>query len=304
MFHRDAAKEYWDFGENWFNDQKLWSEFKTKMHNYRGESGCVYLRFDGLDFNRKINSHCFEGAHIDDIEDVTSWTAFCKPSLDNLSPSYSENIDDKLGRNGSKLASILARLMTENPSKFRELEHQFIKIVPQIKAIRSRPERIQRSKVKTVTIEGQDHFFEGSDWVIGQSLLFDTILGESLTADQVSDGTLLTLVLLTAAAGGDHSLLLIDDIECGLHPTAQEKLVLVLRNILKNTPHLQIICTTHSPFILNQMAPEEIHLLALDDDGYCHAKRMCDHPRAEELLNVLSPGELWTAEGESWILEN
>jgi predicted ATPase len=53
----------------------------------------------------------------------------------------------------------------------------------------------------------------------------------------------------------DGSLVLIDEIELGLHEEAQSRLIQELK-VLCNERKLQIICTTHSPRILDSLPPE------------------------------------------------
>jgi predicted ATPase len=53
----------------------------------------------------------------------------------------------------------------------------------------------------------------------------------------------------------DGSLILIDEIELGLHEQAQEKLILELKTICQKRK-FQIICTTHSPRILDALPPK------------------------------------------------
>ncbi len=53
----------------------------------------------------------------------------------------------------------------------------------------------------------------------------------------------------------DGALILIDEIELGLHEEAQQRLVMELKGISERR-HIQIICTTHSPIILDALPPE------------------------------------------------
>jgi predicted ATPase len=58
----------------------------------------------------------------------------------------------------------------------------------------------------------------------------------------------------------DNLLLVIDEIELGLHEEAQCRLIDELKKICSER-HIQIICTTHSPRILNSLPPEaRLHL--------------------------------------------
>jgi hypothetical protein len=44
--------------------------------------------------------------------------------------------------------------------------------------------------------------------------------------------------------------------------------------------------------------------MATDKEGISHIKRLSDHPDAKRALDVLTTGELWDAEGESWVIDN
>ena len=57
------------------------------------------------------------------------------------------------------------------------------------------------------------------------------------------------------SACDENMLLVIDEIELGLHAEAQERLIRELKNICKKR-HVQIICTTHSPTVLESLPPE------------------------------------------------
>jgi hypothetical protein len=76
----------------------------------------------------------------------------------------------------------------------------------------------------------------------------------------------------------------------------------VLRAIQKQQSPLQIVFTTHSPYIVDELAPEETWLLNTDADGVAHARRLSEHPDAEKSLQVLTTGEFWSAEGEGWVV--
>jgi hypothetical protein len=50
-------------------------------------------------------------------------------------------------------------------------------------------------------------------------------------------------------------MLVIDEIELGLHEKAQKKLILELKKICKER-NVQVVCTTHSPAVLESIPPE------------------------------------------------
>lgn len=67
------------------------------------------------------------------------------------------------------------------------------------------------------------------------------------------------------AAIGKASLIIIDEIELGLHEVAQRKLIEILKEICQKK-RLQIICTTHSPAILESLPPSARFYIDKDGD--------------------------------------
>ena len=135
-------------------------------------------------------------------------------------------------------------------------------------------------------------------------LLFDTLGAESLTSNQVSEGTLLVLGLLTALYAPDRpDLILLDDLDRGLHPKAQRELVALLRKLLERNPNLQIAATTHSPYMLDCMEPNEVRMTCLDETGATVCDSIEKHPKFEKWKDEMAPGELWSLFGEKWLLD-
>ena len=74
-----------------------------------------------------------------------------------------------------------------------------------------------------------------------------------------------------------------------------------LREILKLRPDLQIIMSTHSPYVIDELTPDEVCLLVPGKDGCAVSRSLSDHPNAKKALEVLTTGEFWSAEGEAWV---
>jgi predicted ATPase len=115
---------------------------------------------------------------------------------------------------------------------------------------------------------------------------------------------MLALGVLTAArAESAPRIVLLDDIEQALHPRAQRELVEVLRSLVERTPGLQIVATSHSPYLVDAFRPEEVVVLALREDGTAAARQLSEHPDAKRAMEVLSTGEFLAAEQEDWVVE-
>lgn len=123
-------------------------------------------------------------------------------------------------------------------------------------------------------------------------------------ADLLGDGTVRALGLLTALREpGRASLLLIDDLERGLHLSAQSQLVTMIHEAMVRDPKLQVVCTTHSPYLLSLLEPGQVRVLALDAERRTHARPLTDHPEFDKWRFGNQTGELWEALGEQWVLE-
>lgn len=88
--------------------------------------------------------------------------------------------------------------------------------------------------------------------------------GRPWNMEIVSDGTLLSLATLCAAADPRQSITVIEEPENSLHPWALRTLI---RQFRKFSQDKQIILTTHSPTLIDMLRPEEIWCVAKDDKG-------------------------------------
>lgn len=77
-------------------------------------------------------------------------------------------------------------------------------------------------------------------------------------ADDVSDGTLQTIALLAAIFDPRAQLVVIEEPENNIHPWALRNLVAAAR--LASTSK-QIMLTTHSPVLVDQLRPEELWIV-------------------------------------------
>ena len=110
------------------------------------------------------------------------------------------------------------------------------------------------------------------------------------------------LGLLTVLLGPNQpQILLMDDIEHGLHPLAQKSLLEVLGSVMQTFPDLQIVATAHSPYLLDHLQPSQVRLMTIGDDGYSVCGCLEDHPQFGKWKDEMAPGELWSLFGEKWL---
>jgi predicted ATPase len=237
------------------------------------------------------------------LEMITS-TIPLKLIASNLArPSYSEKIAPVLEASGAGLASALDYLRDEDPAQFDRLQAMLRQVVPIVKGISLRRAQLDIDHQRTIEIDGKSIAYTDSQPVMGKEVVFNMATGDRLPASVVSEGTVLTLGILSILMSPQQpKIILLDDVEQGLHPKAQRELMQVFKEIIKAHPDLQIIFTTHSPYIIDALEPAQVHVLGIGTDGFTHTKRLDEHPDAEWAKQTLTTGEFWDAEGEDWVM--
>lgn len=123
-------------------------------------------------------------------------------------------------------------------------------------------------------------------------LVQDIPFEEPIMAKYASDGTLKMLAYLTILHDPDPLPLIgIEEPENQLHPSLLRGLSEECRAATANS---QVMITTHSPFFVDGLHPEELWVLYRDEDGYTQAKRaaeMRDIPAFMQAGALL--GDLW-----------
>jgi predicted ATPase len=197
-------------------------------------------------------------------------------------PCSPNGIPPTLAPTGDGLAAVLAYLALNQPEQLDVLAGVLRSVIPQVEKIRFDLQEADR----------------GYAYV----MLLDVRGTKGVPANLVSSGTLLALALLTAIMSAQRpKILLCDDLDHGLHPKAQMELIGVLRKLLVKYPDLQIVATSHSPYILNQLEWNEVWVTGLRDDGTATCARLADHPEVEKWREAMTPGEFWSHVGDDWV---
>ncbi len=221
----------------------------------------------------------------------------------NLSnAAYSESITPQLESDGSGLAPTLDYLRNESPGKFQSLQKMLQRIVPGVHKVGIRRAKVKVERQRLIEVDGKSISYEENQEVAGQEIFLDMNTGDRIPAHAISEGTMITLGLLTVLMSPNRpKLVLLDDIEQGLHPNAQRELVTVFKEIIQVNQDLQIIFSTHSPYIVDELSPSQVHVLS-NSNGFTHSKRLDEHPDVEWAKQTLTTGEFWDAEGEDWVM--
>jgi predicted ATPase len=120
----------------------------------------------------------------------------------------------------------------------------------------------------------------------------DAPFSKPVMAKFASDGTLKMLAYLTLLYDPEPPQLIgIEEPENQLHPRLLPELAEECRNAAAAS---QLMVTTHSPFFVNALRPQEVWVLYRGDDGYTRARRAADMRGIPDFINHGALlGHLW-----------
>jgi predicted ATPase len=72
----------------------------------------------------------------------------------------------------------------------------------------------------------------------------------------------------------------------------------VLRELIQEQSHTQVVLTTHSPYVLDLFSPEEVTLCTMQDNGEVKTTRLSESPVVARESRVFTLGEIWTSQGD------
>ena len=230
------------------------------------------------------------------------YSVYLKLIAANLAKAaYSDAVTPKIEFNGFGLAPNLDYLRNEAPDQFQSLQEMLQQVVPGVKRFGIRRAKVAVDRQRLIEVDGKSISYQESQEMAGQEIVFDMKSGDRIPAHAISEGTILALGLLTVLMNPNPpNLVLLDDVEQGLHPQAQRELMSVFKEIIAANPNLQIIFSTHSPYIVDELTPSQVHVLTNNNSGLTHCKRLDEHPDVEWAKQTLTTGEFWDAEGEDW----
>ncbi|MEO8409282.1 MAG: AAA family ATPase [Propionivibrio sp.] len=191
-------------------------------------------------------------------------------SVDDTRGQPEAGPQERLSRTGNNIANVIQYLAEQHPDR---LEHIF-------QVLRSRVPRVER-----VLAEAMPD---------GRLLLQikDAPFDNPVLARFASDGTLKMLAyLMLLNDPNPPSFIGIEEPENFLHPRLLPELAEECRAA---SEHGQLLVTTHSPFFVNALRPQEVRVLYRDDRGYTQAVRAIDIRGVPEFMAAgASLGHLW-----------
>lgn len=195
---------------------------------------------------------------------------------------------------GAGFPTFLDSLAREHrPTRFEDLVAAFRDRFPWYSDIFVRPRRMKYSDFANDRIVEKDSY----------ELWFRTTQDAELPAQAVSDGLLLSLAFMAIARAPEPpTLLLIEEPETGVHHASLKEIAGTLKGLAEKGT--QVIVTTHSPYLLDLVEPEEVRVFSKDEEGAVHAVRLSDYPDIAKLREQdFMTGEIWSMLSESKIVD-
>ena len=177
---------------------------------------------------------------------------------------------ERLSATGDNLPNVIQYLKEQYPERLQEILNTLSCRIPRLERVDA--EMMQDGRL---LLQIKDAPFE-----------------QPIMAKFASDGTLKMLAYLTVLYDPDPPQLIgIEEPENHLHPRLLPELVEECRAASANT---QLMVTTHSPFFVDGLKPEELWVLYRDEKGYTQAKRTADMGGIKEFIeNGALLGSLW-----------
>ena len=178
--------------------------------------------------------------------------------------------EERLSQTGDNLPNVVQYLKEQHPDRLRQIFDTLNRCVPRLE------------KVDTeILADGR------------LMLMFkDAPFSKPVLSKFASYGTLKLLAYLTLLYDPSPPQLIgIEEPENYLHPRLLAELA---EECAQAASRAQLLITTHSPFLINPLSPQQVWMLYRETDGYTRSRRVSDMPGIKEFLDHGAKlGDLW-----------
>ena len=202
-------------------------------------------------------------------EFITGWHVSYL-SADSARGQPESGPQERLSRSGDNLANVIQHLSERHPDLLAHIFQVLSQRVPHVEKVLAEPMADGRLLLQ----------------------IKDAPFSHPVLAKFASDGTLKMLAYLVMLYDPDPPPFIgIEEPENFLHP----RLLLELAEECRNaTARTQLLATTHSPFFLNALRPDEVRVLWRDEHGYTRTQRASDLQGVSEFMqHGALLGDLW-----------
>lgn len=180
-----------------------------------------------------------------------------------------------LDRTGSNLNNVAQYMYRENAADFKKILNEIQTKIPNIRKIA--PVKLKNGQM---ALEFYQNDFK-----------------EPFFSQRMSDGTLkLFAYYLLLHERNPRQLVFIEEPENGLYHQYLGDLAREMSKSVGTGYGKQLFVTTHSPFFVNALPPEQVWVLEKGDDGFSSAKRASDYQFVSDLVSEgAAIGDLWNS---------
>jgi predicted ATPase len=223
-------------------------------------------------------------------------TYFGLLSPDNIRTGGRDNFAVDIGPSGVSLAPFIHGLIDDQKDALNKTVSNLVGFPVKINTVDlgGRIEfYIEESFDGSSTRINKDHISDGllriisfAAIVLQKKIIITPPAGQDITP--IDNGFQITVGCLEEPEG----MVLLDEIENGINPYLTEKINGLLNDLVKASKR-QVIITTHSPVILNDINPDYINLLWKDKSGSVYCRKLFSISELHDSLDFLSPGDAW-----------
>ena len=179
----------------------------------------------------------------------------------------------RLNIHGDNLGNVVQFMEREHPERFQAILNKIADKIPGIHKIDT-----ERTNDGRLLLRFNDKGFQ-----------------EPFYAQQVSDGTLKVFAyLLLLEAPNPPRFLCIEEPENGLYHKLLETLANEFREHARARSGSQVFVTTHQPYFVDALEPQEVWILEKGEDGFSTIRRASDDPIVNNMVEEGLPlGGLW-----------
>lgn len=175
----------------------------------------------------------------------------------------------------------LYRIKENHLDKYKLLENVFISLFPSIRKLYV--EEVSNKLIPQIQIKSNNNMLPISDKYY---LLFvdDKNLNSSINFMAMSDGARRILLLLTfvvLAQINNYDLICIEEPENSIHPGLLRKFLFTISELSEKT---KLLFSSHSPYLINYMQPENIYLGLPNYKGFAEFKKLKTNTNAKKKL--------------------
>lgn len=184
------------------------------------------------------------------------------------------SVATELGRRGENLGAVIDYLIENNPETFETLQRWLRDVVPGMISLKT-----DYTEGRKLGLYLREKGF-GSDWY----------------ADDLSDGTIISIALFIALLDKRYRTILIEEPENSLHPWMLRRFLDRVREVSEEK---QVLITTHSPLVVAASSPDELFLMERKDGRTTIIPAIERDENLSEIVrrNFLDLGSYWLSGG-------